>query len=514
MGLIIEKAKKNGFSFSLTGKQLSSKYDPLKEGQRILASIHTKLHKSINTSKKPLIIALGVFPIYHILYILQTFPNAKLLIFDNLNISKSDLKKAWNLIIEEHQKNINFNQLCFYSEFKSLLTDINQYSKEDLQSLVIVPSPYIETWLITSFQEHYLQIFKRKASEAKTIKHFDYIWDIHTLQNLKNLDNYKGFLIQNLFFNFEDVHFNHTNTIKKPVLFISSGPLLDEYLDKHLNELIAISKIIPLICVPAMARRLLQLGVEVTAIFTSDAGFPNSYHFMHLYKHQQSNKIPIIAPLSVHPNILRNADFSFCYCDLRIEDEKICSALGKANFISPDASVVLSGIRFLVHMGFKNIYTLGIDFAMYPFREHALSNTSEELWFTRHTRWENYSTLTHRAYHLDSSTSFKHPGKNHLTSNSVLKIYSQEYEKLTLLLKNNHISVQSAQELIKLNLMSVKYSNHKEMFLHYKKTPKDYRYISSLLKSYLMKKYLNVNETKNTARSLPQEWTNQRLKKI
>lgn len=447
--LIVEPAKVRGYRFLLDSKKLSSSYDPIKESENILVKYRDRLNQIDGEGE---VIALGFFPIYHLKLVNKINPQLKLRIVEE-NINQECLKRAWKIVNKDSSIPINKNKhqsniyqpkkrysfpIIFHQNVETVINYLNKMNSKMLKKVILLPSPYCSKEVVSRVFKVYQELHQKVLIEEKTTDHFNILWNLHTLSNLKQN---KGYMINSH-------KWIDRGNLDRVAFLVSSGPSLDNALKQHQNEIIQLAKNYPFIAVPGIACRLIDIGIPLTAIFSTDAGFLNTYHFSKLFNHH--NTLPLIIPLSIHPSIIRNWKNIFFYWDLEEHGDFFTQTIGKENFIPADASVVLSGIRLLTHLGCRRIYTIGIDFAITPFQEHALSNITQEILFNQNRRLSNYTTAIHKLFHKQSIIKpfIHHKSGDQLWYQSqALQLYYKQFNKIKDYLEQKGIKIQSINTL-------------------------------------------------------------------
>ncbi len=361
-------AKKRGFTFFYQGRYLASKYDPLKEAERILEN------QSWQDCK--VVIFLGVFPLYHLLYFLKKkLLGVKVFILSEDNFPLTSYEVIIKKIISLHswRKDL-LKSSFFYNSFYQagkLGSILEKLTQQEIKKTIFIESPY----LLEATRKSYKKIFndwKNKQQKVlSTEKYFTLFWYLNTLKNLTKQIS----LIENIVVKGE----------KKTAVFVLSGPSLE----KNLTLLKSLSRHLPVFTVAGITSLLLRKKIPITAIISVDAGYYNTYHF-----HWKKDTIPLILSLSSHPIISRRKNV-FHFFDLMETFDYLLDNwnINPTNLIAMDASVTLTGVSVLEKLGFERVIMLGNDFTHHPFKAHTISNAVEEFAFSATKKTHTFENI-------------------------------------------------------------------------------------------------------------------------
>ena len=407
----IEKAQKQGQVIIYRNTFMSSKYDPILEGERLFKTLLPNTQAAI---------CLGVGPLYHLAKLVLVLK--KIILIE----PRFDLKKKWSelisnfpfldlfshdnfshpFIILDKPKMTSLDEAIFQIPTSIQINNIHVYDQLKKSDFFLNPEK-IKRQLITSLNN--------REKHLNTEKYFSNIWLKNTIFNLEHC---AVSLISDL------------NISSKRGILIGSGPSLEQ----QINEIKG--KKIFKCALPGVLNYLLKKKIIPDCIFSSDASFYNSYHFETL----RINKlpIPIIVPLSIsHQSIKHQLGKIYTFFDepIIIEkmekyllDKKILKQL-KNNFVNMQASVIISGLFIFALLGIKKITVVGADFSSTPFKSHALSNTTEEIMFSQSRRLKPFENRHHYLYshHLKR--------KDGQWSDEKLMLYKDSFQKARDFLK-------------------------------------------------------------------------------
>ncbi|MFC1504644.1 6-hydroxymethylpterin diphosphokinase MptE-like protein, partial [Spirochaetota bacterium] len=330
--------------------------------------------------------------------------------------------------------------------------DFNDLAGENDAVYVVENPNYIRNFSSEAalFKERLLACMNDRVKEKTTNAYFDAIWSYNLLHN--TLHERHVFMLHEL-----------KNTIGKQnkALFISSGLSIENKPDR-LKEL---STSLITFSVPGILPFLLHHGVQVDFIISTDGGFSNYRHFGAIMS--MRHQLPIIAPFSVHykiPREFHRTVFFFQDSSSELEvisymrsDPEAADVYTDADFIPMSGSSVNTGIRIIQKLGMDNIITAGIDFAITPFKAHALSNTSEEILFN----------TTERLHTFEGAYAYFTPVKHTLTQglfrDEKLELYNTLFDQIVHDHKITCTQYEKAGKVAaKKNIPCIDYTSHSQ----------------------------------------------------
>ncbi len=441
--LHIQKAHKQGFAFSFQGRKLSSQYNPLQEGERIL--------RWQNLNQAELVFFLGFFPVYHIAKALQDFEKqekqnkVRWFIFESLALSHKDVDTALLKVglKNPQQRAYLWSILGAQEKLSSFVASLPQ--AQSLSKALIIKSPYMPKADRDLFQQSLARISRRRHAQQITQQYFSLLWQINRLNNLRqpcltsrlekpspHTHAKESFLLQPRYF-IDSLSLEKTATqqgvnhkLPATAIALLSG-LSSEHQLKHLKES---ARYFPIFTAAGMVPWLKKHGIAFDAVMTSDGGQVNALHFhwcseknitdFPCQKTSQERPLPLdaaakpspapplIASLStslhclqLYASFLQNQELpkphALPIC-LYIDDKDIFEALANAKqyaaaFLEMDGSLVHCMIRLLAKLGFQNIMSFGIDFSYTGFQSHASGYTLAQSCFHKAKKLSSFDTL-------------------------------------------------------------------------------------------------------------------------
>lgn len=253
---------------------LHSKYDPIKEAERLIESFKDKIERADH------ILFYGAGMGYLVRAFIERYPNKLVSVFEpfeevanlcirNKGKSKFPLEYLENYVVETSQKTMEEHLAVF---------DVAMQHKFEI---IVLPS--YERWK-TEHLKKFIQTFKKQVDNkqanvgASTI--FSRRWTINALMNLPNTFEHQNFLLEKKKY-FEG----------KPVLLVSAGPSLSEEIEniKKIKEI----GLAYIFAVGSANKALVQEGILPDAICTYDPQSYNHSVFKELYE-RGINTVPMI----------------------------------------------------------------------------------------------------------------------------------------------------------------------------------------------------------------------------
>jgi len=182
-------------------------------------------------------------------------------------------------------------------------------------------------------------------------------------------------------------------------LLISSGPSTE----REVSALVEASRRHFTLALPGCAAFLAESGVRIGAFLSTDGGFWNALHFDAVYRHFPGTTL--YCPFSIYPSIPRGPVKPVFFFDDEAWGREWADSPGRArevaeNWIPQAGTAATTALSVLRRLGFDSVLTAGIDFSLTPWRNHAPSNITEELHFSRCGRKVPFDNLYHRAFAL------------------------------------------------------------------------------------------------------------------
>jgi hypothetical protein len=169
-----------------------------------------------------------------------------------------------------------------------------------------------------------------------------------------------------------------------PVVLVASGPFLE---DAELR-LKTLSRRVPVISLLPSLPYLLNEGITVDLVLSTDAGFWNRYRF-----HREA-PVPLISTYSVDSWLLRNWKNEIFLFSHGLELERAFTAISESSIDIPmqgTASIVM--ILLARHMGFSPILLAGYDFAYRGIGDHIRGAGFEKLLVSKTSRFNPWQTV-------------------------------------------------------------------------------------------------------------------------
>lgn len=507
----LQKAQKSGYSQSVNGRFLSSRYHPQKEAQRILDMAVQKNHQLTNASEKTTAICLlGLFPL-DILALVLTMENIacdlnNVFFFEGNNIELQHYQKALKNLFEQQISHFlavkeKFSQKSQWKE-KELMEKIGErigdeqklqeflkkQNDDQIKNIVVIKSTYLREEKIKKTTEIIKLEKIKRQSEKKTTENWANVWKTNKKRNIRWwakkeawTNDFSALSIKKSTSAEHQKIFNPSLTwikdfpaAKGTAIFVAAGPSVE----KNWESLRFWSKKCPIYTLAGMAGTLLKNGVKIEAIIATDPGYYQSVHFDSLLRHAKKyrQKIPVIAPLSCCFLALKNYAASqaewhreksiFFYLDEWKDGEYIIQHLlntpnffGKKNpkklieyiasiYCTNDASVSLSALRILSLLSHQKIVTLGCDFSSNGFAYHCQGYAQEEYFFTRVDKFHSFENWLQKSYFFPQRAKKKHKKNQNEWTDQKWMIYQQHFSKLKEELKKKNHHLQDFEQFL------------------------------------------------------------------
>jgi len=366
--LYIEKAKRQGYYFRSKDKSLSSRYNPVREGERILKDVVLKQNK--------IVVFLGSMPLYHVFKALKN--NCRIIVFEKDNRIKKYIHKIISFFLQKKEISEQAAAVLSQSVYDTA-ADLDQIftayniTLPNLKNIAFIFSNTASALEYKKIKTDIINKLHQDLAGYTTESCFRHIWRINALRNL--------FFIKKIRL------FSAVSPVPpvKTALLLASGISLNN----NLARLRYLAQQFTVFCLPGAYNFLQQNKIKVDFIIATDPGFNNYYHFMQFdYK----KKLPaFLLSLSVNTQIAALTAFQTYFFFELAELYNICSCVAD-NYIEMSGSAVNTGLQLLAEMGYLNIITGGIDFLFTPWALHAPGNAIEEILFTRNQRLKPFSS--------------------------------------------------------------------------------------------------------------------------
>jgi len=378
----------------LKNRYVHSKYDPIKEAERIIVQYPQIKHSN-------LIIILGAGLGYVIEKIFELKKNISVIVIEPEKFFGEYIKNRFpdyplKIFINEPPDTI----IEFFSK-NIVITDIKNIVFIQNEALNQIYNEYFDK-IKVSILEH----FKREIAEITTDAYFSELWFKNTIRNLKNikhfsfLKDYKNF--------FKDA----------TAILISPGPSLEKNLKLLKNKNLYKFAIAPAV------NLLIKNNIVPDFIITSDANF---YNILHLKPYIKESGLTLITELCVRPAILSHWKGKIILFDHNLPISRIIKyVVGEIGYIPMGGTVSVSCLFVLKYMGFKNVYLLGQDFRYINFKTHC-KGTGYELYDI--TRINKFKTLLNCNYAYIKENKIEYIDNDWLTDEK-MKMYKNWLEKI------------------------------------------------------------------------------------
>ena len=334
----IYTSSKGNLCAEKNGKNVHSKYDPVKEAKRFV--INSILEK------KDLIIFLGAGLGYIQKELSQQFPDSKILaIYYDQSLYENKIE--------------NFRNVSAWHPGSS--KSIEQFfqlhiSEQYLRDLVLIewnPSSLIYEKLSYKINQKLKILIQQLNGNIKTTAAFGKKWIRNMIANYLSIDC----LCQYEF-------------SKSPVVIASSGPTLK----KSIKQLIKYRDKYLLWALPSSLMALDHFGLKADLIITTDPGFYGTFHMNHL-----QSGIPVALPLTAsrglwnkeNPAIILNQQFPF--------ENDLFSLTSMNNRIVPSNGTVSGTALELAQGRDNNIYYAGLDLCYKDIQSHIRPHSFDTL---------------------------------------------------------------------------------------------------------------------------------------
>ncbi|MBL8993227.1 MAG: DUF115 domain-containing protein [Spirochaetia bacterium] len=414
------QARRNGKTLLVDGQARSSRYDPVEEGKRLLE----------NAGLKPdsMLVFLGIAPAYHILqaakdglefFIVEAHPDLR--------------SKGATLLGNIENEGASVRPDSFWSNKFSAAAEGEQAARDviaripDLGKMMILENPsspktQAEESFYQAFHASLKKLLLDEVKRRSTENHFAKRWVRNAVQTICGRDEITLL---------SDLELNHRGEDPRTAVLVSSGLSVEA----DLPRLQEISKRMPTFALPGVFPLLRENDVVIDALISTDGGYYNSCHFEAVSNASFSGIL--IVPFSIHPSIPDRIKKTFFYFDdielaniLAPEDSKGSGAedvqafgrVVEANWIPMAGTAVVNALQILKKLGFTKVVTSGIDFALSPFKAHAVSNITEERFFSEGGRFATFETKYHRAFPMKLEA-LETPGSGLTHIDEKLKLY-------------------------------------------------------------------------------------------
>lgn len=387
------KARRNGKTLFIDGQARSSRHDPVEEARRLL--------ENAILGKDAVLIFLGLPPAYHILQ--AALEGRPFLVVE----AHPELRSAGPSLIHALAGEMSLTKpLSFWTENFVSASAGGEAAQEvqrrvgDVGKIAILENPTSpksdeETSFYDAFKvslkNELLDEVKRRVTEI----HFAKRWVRNAVENI--IRSKKVSLLS-------DLKVTSQGSGNKTALLISSGPSVEE----DLPILCESSKYFATFALPGVFPLLIRNNISVDVLLSTDGGYYNSCHFEAISR--SAFKGMLIAPFSIYPSIPEGIEKTFFYFDdtewadllaPKLPNPPTPNALQNvlaSNWIPMAGSAVVNAVQILYRLGFTKVLTSGIDFALSPFKVHAISNITEERFFSENTRFQTFENKYHRTF--------------------------------------------------------------------------------------------------------------------
>lgn len=387
----------------LKNRYIHSKYDPIKEAERIIAQ-----YPQIKNSN--IIIIFGAGLGYVIEKIFELKKSISVLVIETEKFFGEYIKDRFHsyplkIFINEPSDTI----IEFFSK-NIVVTDIKNIVIIQNETLNQIYNEYFD-----KIKKSLLQHLKREIAEITTDAYFSELWFKNTIRNLKSS---KHFTLLKEYKNF----FKNDAAI-----LISPGPSLEENLKLLKNKNLYKFAIAPAV------NLLIKNNIVPDFIITSDANF---YNLFHLKPYIKESGLTLITELCVHPAILSHWKGRIILFDHNLPVSKIIKYIvGEIGYIPMGGTVSVSCLFILKYMGFRDVYLLGQDFGYINFKTHC-KGTGYELYDI--ARINKFKTLLNCNYDYIKENRIEYLGNNWLTDEK-MKMYKEWLEKILIEFKKMNI---------------------------------------------------------------------------
>jgi len=425
--LIVEKSKNNLLTIKKDGKYIHSKYDPLKEAEKIISDYSKEIENY------EYIFFYGVGLGYHIENFIKKYPEKKIIlyepdkeIFENYlkygNLNKINSKKIFNIFF-----GISSNQIKYF--LTSLLKKLSS-------NFLILNLPSYKIFFdknIKEFESIMKDLLNTKKQETIVTHLLQKNWIINSIKNFKKIISSKNIL-------WADKNF----TENKPALIVGAGPSLQNEIEnlKYIKD----NNLAYIFSIGTATNLLLKKNIKPDFAFAYD---PNpiktkSGHFQFsLIKSRKIDDIPLIFGSSINNEKIDNFPGEMFHF-LTSEDTISYKLLNPdKNFVIEDASTIaVIALDILKKLKFDPIIFLGLDLAFTDNKKYVRVLSEEELSNTLFD--ENYfgeKVLTDQTFIImKKNIEFKinqfNSGNIYNATKGGLKIQGLPYENLENLIKN------------------------------------------------------------------------------
>lgn len=410
-GFSLVPARKQGFTLiHPTGMALSSRVDPIQEGDRLVSPVGIR--------PEDVVLVLGFSPIYH----LQAILSLQILSLPNTTgagqkpgtgggiflLEKDEALRAQGEALYSRatgETTFPWNGLIFDPEISSPIFDALDAKGVNPNRVKVLVADRTNPQAYGAFLEKLKIWISDRLKRATTEAAFGRRW----LRNAKRNSRLKP------------IHFLSEKSISTPdAVLISSGPGLEG----NLETLRSLRGKCHFYALPGASVFLGRNGIGIDTFIATDGGYWNLAHFEGACRGHRG--ADLIAPFSIYGAIPpRFSQTHFFFDDEAFAKTWPEPETAAANWIPQAGTAVNVALTVMAKLGHRKILTAGIDFSLTPWRCHAPSNITEERFFSSCNRLIPFDTSYHRAF---SMKILRHPDGEGRWTDEKLELYRRLYE--------------------------------------------------------------------------------------
>ena len=351
----------------VSGRTVDSRYDPLRECQRIISQIEpgTKFFVITGIASGTLIKAINeAIPDSFIIAIEKSQSEIDFLLqLEQVKKLKQNLNIQFCTVEELEQTIINFYLPAFYGNFKIIEQPGWITENKDLM-------PQINSFITNALN--------KVSADFSVQSHFGKLWQHNILNNLFFIDSSK----------------EQKFPLNKTAIIFAAGPSLDNYIKTLISEKKHTQDNYYLIATDTAFSTLLSNGLIPDAVVSIDGQYVSNTHFIH-EKQFDFSKTNFLFDLSANSSAVKkiakeqfNIQFfksGHPFCEYT--DEYF--GLNLPTLFSGAGTVTICAVDYAHKIGFKNLIVAGADFSYINGKPYAKGTYLDKLYNSSSSRFES-----------------------------------------------------------------------------------------------------------------------------
>jgi hypothetical protein len=385
----------------LRGAYLHSRYDPLKEARRVVAS------QAGAAPSAAIVLGFGLG--YLVEAFCEAFPGTPLLVIEQESgmflraLAARDLKRLLCLPA------ITW---CIGEQAESVVMNIDRLPLQQLCILRLRALLALRPEYYRRVEALLFSVLDKREVNVNTLRRFGQLWVRNLLSNLRRFTAHPGILA------------GQGRFTGIPALVLAAGPSLDEVLPL----LGALRERLLIVAVDTSYRFCRYRGVEPDFLVTVDPQYWNSRHLDWLGRPQAA----LISESSAHPRLFRSLEeqngeiyFVSSFFPLGRCIEEI---IGERGLIGAGGSVATTAWDLCRYLGCSPIYMAGLDLGFPGKRTHARGAFFEQAMHTRSRRFQPAEQMIFEYLHQARPTSVRNNAGGRTLTDRRMLIYKSWFE--------------------------------------------------------------------------------------